>query len=64
VPSLRQADGERYRVRADACGRPLSETTATIRQKFEREVGARFNCVRESHERGLLALTRLLSGGP
>ncbi len=60
--------GERYRVRADehagACGRPLSETTATVRGKFEREVGAEFDRVRETHERGLSALTRLLSTGP
>ena len=45
------ATQERYRVRADehagACGRALSETTATVRGKFEHEVGpGSTGCVR------------------
>ncbi|ERH10964.1 MAG: hypothetical protein J07HX64_02743 [halophilic archaeon J07HX64] len=60
-----RVDGERYRVRADehagACGRPLSETTATVRRRFEREAGAGFDCVCQAHEQGLSALTRFLS---
>ena len=59
--------GERYRVRADehagACGRPLSETTATVRGRFEHEVGAGLDRVRESHEQEPLVLTRFPFAG-
>ncbi|ERH10969.1 MAG: hypothetical protein J07HX64_02748 [halophilic archaeon J07HX64] len=41
--------------------RPLSETTATVRRKFECEVGAGFDCVCRAHEQGLSVLTGFLS---
>jgi 2-methylcitrate dehydratase PrpD len=55
------AGGERFRARASehagACGRPLADVTATVRRKFEREVGDGFDHVHEAVEHDLSTLT-------